>query len=213
MKKTDILNKIWKFRELCLSHVYSEPDTSIHTMVMDHMIPKFIEEVNLNTSSKILDVGCGHGYGMQKFAELGFKNISGITLSKVDADGARERGFKVNEEDMSFQSAKDKTYDVLFARHSLEHSPYPLLTLLEFNRILKKGGIAYIEMPSPGCTRDLESYDNHYSIMGTRQWNALMIRAGFTVVNIGNLKFDINNKETEEDLGKEIYEWYIISKN
>ena len=212
MKKKDILDKLWAYRELCLSHVYSEPDTNMHSMVMDHMIPKFVQEYNLDSSTKILDIGCGQGYGMSKFQELGCTNISGLTLSSNDANAARNRGFEVVEDDMSFQSAKNETYDVLFARHSLEHSPYPLLTLLEFYRILKPGGLAYIEMPSPQCTRDLEGFDNHYAIMGNKQWRALMIRAGFTPRDIGELRFGINNSETGEDLGEEVYEWYVLEK-
>ena len=212
MKKKDILDRIWKYRELCLSHVYSEPDTSLHQNVMDHMIPKIVEEYNLDDSKKIVDIGCGQGYGMLKFAELGCTNISGLTLSKEDADAARDRGFEVAEEDMSFQSADDDTYDMLFARHSLEHSPYPLLTLLEFHRVLKPGGLAYIEMPSPQCSRLLEEYDNHYAIMGPRQWSCLMKRAGFERLDIGELKFGISNKETGDELGEEVYEWYMLEK-
>ena len=212
MKKKDILDRIWKYRELCLSHVYSEHDTSLHQNVMDHMIPKIVEEYNLDDSKKIVDIGCGQGYGMVKFAELGCTDISGLTLSKEDADAARDRGFEVAEEDMSFQSADDDTYDMLFARHSLEHSPYPLLTLLEFYRVLKPGGLAYIEMPSPQCSRLLEDYDNHYAIMGPRQWTCLMKRAGFKNLDIGELKFGISNKETGDEIGDEVYEWYMLEK-
>ena len=212
MKKKEILEKIWAYRELCLSHVYSEPDTNMHMMVMNHVIPRFVEKHNIDDSKKILDIGCGQGYGMLKFAELGCTDVSGLTLSKEDADAARERGFDVAEEDMSFQSANDATYDVLFARHSLEHSPYPLLTLIEFYRILKPGGIVYVEMPSPQCTRLLEEYDNHYAIMGPRQWQALMKRAGFVNIDIGELRFNITNNETGEDIGEEVYETYILEK-
>ena len=213
MKKKEILDRIWAYRELCLSHVYSEPDTNMHMMVMDHMIPKFVNAYNLDSSKKILDIGCGQGYGMLKFVELGCTDVSGLTLSANDAEAARARGFAVVEEDMSFQSLEDEDYDVLFARHSLEHSPYPLLTLLEFNRILKPGGIAYIEMPSPQCTRALEEYDNHYAIMGAQQWRALMIRAGFDTLDIGELKFGISNNQTGEAIGEEVYEWYVLKKS
>ena len=213
MKKKEILDRIWAYREICLTHVYSEPDTQMHQNVMDHMIPKFVSEYNLNSTKKILDIGCGQGYGRLKFVEVGCTDVSGLTLSKEDADAARARGFNVVEEDMSFQSAADAAYDVLFARHSLEHSPYPLLTLLEFNRILKSGGIAYIEMPSPQCTRALEEYDNHYAIMGPRQWRALMNRAGFNPLDIGELKFSISNTQTGEAIGEEVYEWYVLKKS
>lgn len=213
VKKKEILDRMWKFRELCLTHVYSEPDTNIHMMVMDHMIPKIVSEYKLDKSTCILDIGCGRGYGMLKFAELGCSDITGLTLSKEDADAARERGFTVVEEDMSFQSVTDSTYNVLFARHSLEHSPYPLLTLLEFYRILNNDGLVYIEMPSPKCSRLLEEYNNHYSIMGPRQWTELMKRAGFSIVDIGELSFSITNSETQENIGDEVYEWYVLRKS
>lgn len=213
MNKEQILNKLWNYRELCLKHVYSEPDSDIHQMVMNHMIPKIVEEYNLDSCESMVDVGCGQGYGMEKFSELGCENISGITLSKEDAKAARKRGFAVKEDDMTFQTADDDEYDFMFVRHCLEHSPYPLLTLLEFYRVLQPGGRIYIEMPSPRCTRQLEEYDNHYAIMGPRQWSALIKRAGFKILDIGELNFSISSKDSNEELGDEIYEWYMIEKS
>lgn len=212
LKKKDIIDRMWTYRELCLSHVYSEPDSNMHQNVMNHVIPKFINEYYLDNTHKILDIGCGQGYGMEKFSELGCTNISGLTLSKEDVKAAKKRGFTVVAEDMSFQSCKDQTYDALFARHSLEHSPFPLLTLIEFFRILKTKGVVYIEMPSPKCTRALEQYDNHYAIMGPRQWTALFARAGFDIRDVGELQFNISNNQTGEEIGTEVYEWYVLEK-
>lgn len=213
MNKDQILDKLWKYRELCLKHVYSEPDSDIHQMVMNHMIPKIVEEYNLADCENMVDIGCGQGYGMEKFVELGCENISGITLSKEDAKAARKRGFEVAEDDMTFQTADNETYDFMFIRHCLEHSPYPLLTLLEFYRVAQPGCRMYIEMPSPRCARALEEYDNHYAIMGVKQWSALIKRAGFNIMDIGELNFNISTKDTDENLGEEIYEWYMIEKS
>lgn len=212
MNKKQIQESLWKFRELCKTHVYSEPDSRIHQNVMNTMIPKVIDEYKLTKSHRILDVGCGQGYGMIKFQELGCDNLKGITLSNEDVDAAKQRGFDVGNQDMSFMDFNDNSFDFLFVRHALEHSPYPLLTLLEFYRVMDTQAKAYIEMPNPFCTRDLESYDNHYSIMGPKQWSALMKRAGFKILDIGEIKFDIHHSETQESLGTEVYEWYILEK-
>lgn len=211
MKKQEIQKRLWEFRELCLSHVYSEPDSRLHQNVMDQMIPAFVEQNNINPESSVIDIGCGQGYGMTKFRDMGFESVEGVTFSDEDAKAARDLGFVVYQEDMSFLPFNDGSYDVLFARHSLEHSPYPLLTLLEFHRILHNDGVAYIEMPSPKCARVLENYDNHYSIMGPRQWSALMSRAGFSV-KTGEIDFEISNTDTGETVGQEVYEWYILRK-
>lgn len=199
------------FRQWCGTHVYSEPDTMIHTMVMDNVIPKIIADADLDSSRSILDVGCGRGYGMQKFAELGCTNIRGITLSTEDAIAARQRGFECTEQDMSFTEFEDEAFDFLFVRHALEHSPYPLLTLKEFHRIITPGGGAYIEMPSPKCDRLLEAYDNHYSIMGPRQWIELFKRAGFDIPDSGEIKFKASSSDPVWE-GEEVYEWYLVSK-
>lgn len=200
-----------EFREWCATHVYSEPDTTIHTMVMDNVIPKIIQDADLNAERRILDVGCGQGYGMLKFAELGCTNIEGITLSDNDAQASRDRGFTCTEQDMSFTDFADESFDFLFVRHALEHSPYPLLTLREFHRIIQTGGGAYIEMPSPKCDRLLEAYDNHYSIMGPRQWIELFKRAGFDIPDSGEIKFKASSKDPVWE-GEEVYEWYLLRK-
>jgi ubiquinone/menaquinone biosynthesis C-methylase UbiE len=210
MTQEEINKRFNEFREWCKTHVYSEPDTALHTNVMDQVIPKVIKEVSLTDQQAILDIGCGQGYGMLKFKELGCTNIQGITLSEEDVKASQDRGFVCTQQDMSFTDFADSEFDFLFVRHALEHSPYPLLTLKEFNRILKSGGGAYIEMPSPKCDRRLENYDNHYSIMGPRQWTELMLRAGFTIPDHGEISFGISAGEWS---GTEVYEWYLIRKN
>jgi ubiquinone/menaquinone biosynthesis C-methylase UbiE len=215
MTQEEINKRFNEFREWCKSHVYSEPDTQLHINLMDNIIPKVVKDTELSNQQSILDVGCGQGYGMVKFKELGCDNIQGITLSSEDVQASQARGFTCTQQDMSFTDFNDSSFDFLFVRHALEHSPYPLLTLKEFNRILSSGGGAYIEMPSPKCDRKLEEYDNHYSIMGSRQWIELMKRAGFSIADSGELKFKITapavNGSTWE--GTEVYEYYLIKKN
>lgn len=215
MTQEEINRRFNEFRDWCRTHVYSEPDSQMHTSIMDHVIPKLVQDVDLNDKQSILDVGCGQGYGMLKFKELGCPNIQGITLSEEDVKASQERGFTCTQQDMSFTDFTDNEFDFLFVRHALEHSPYPLLTLKEFARILKSGGGAYIEMPSMKCDRLLEAYDNHYSIMGPRQWKELMKRAGFEVADAGELSFEISGPQSNgtQWKGNEVYEYYLVKKN
>lgn len=210
----DLETKRFKdFLEIVRGHVYSEPDTPLHTNTINTVSAKIYEEhFKANPDGKLLDIGCGSGYAMLKLKEYGMTDLTGLTLSHDDAETARGRGFTVIEEDMSFTTFEDESFDYLWVRHALEHSPFPLLTLLEFYRIMKPGGLAYIEMPSPKCTRSLESFDNHYSIMGPRQWNALMSRAGFKSKDIGEISFKIYNELDPKFEGTEVYEFYVLIK-
>lgn len=210
MMDTETINRRFnEFRDWCRTHVYSEPDTQLHMTVMNDLIPQLVEHEKLTGEHSILDVGCGQGYGMLKFKELGCSTIKGITLSPEDVEASVKRGFECTQQDMSFTDFADGEFDFLFVRHALEHSPYPLLTLKEFNRILKVGGRAYIEMPSPKCERLLEAFDNHYSIMGPRQWLQLMERAKFAILNCVEINLNITLGDWS---GAEVYETYILRK-
>lgn len=204
------LESFKNFLDVVRKHIYSEPETQLHNSVMDEIIPKIIREHGMH--GPLLDVGCGNGGAMERMQNLGLTDLTGLTLSHDDAEAARTKGFHVDEIDMSFTEYADTQFAWLFVRHALEHSPFPLLTLLEFYRILAQGGKAYIEMPSPKCSRLLEAYDNHYSIMGMRQWSELMKRAGFIIKDMGEISIEVTDRENPSWRGTEVYEWYILEK-
>lgn len=204
------LESFKNFLDVVRKHIYSEPETQLHNSVMDEIIPKIIREHGMH--GPLLDVGCGNGGAMERMQNLGLTDLTGLTPSHDDAEAARTKGFHVDEIDMSFTEYADTQFAWLFVRHALEHSPFPLLTLLEFYRILAQGGKAYIEMPSPKCSRLLEAYDNHYSIMGMRQWSELMKRAGFIIKDMGEISIEVTDRENPSWRGTEVYEWYILEK-
>ncbi len=180
----DNSKKIEAFLELIKAEVYSEPDSPMHIKMID-MVVKDLLENQLQDADKqisILDIGCGQGYAMTKFKEAGFENIQGITMSQEDVDKTIERGFKCENMDQSFMTYEDNTHDFMFSRHCLEHSPFPYFTLMEYFRVCKPGGKIYIEMPAPNNHRPLERIANHYSIMDTQMWGALMMRTGWQVL-------------------------------
>jgi SAM-dependent methyltransferase len=144
---------------------------------------------------------------MDKLVELGYpkENIVGITKGKSDLERVRAKGYTVHDEDMTFTSFKDDEFDFAIVRHCLEHSPFPYMTLLEFNRIIKVGGRMYIEMPQPNGDRKLEHMVNHYSIMNNVQWGSLLLRSGFDYTTG---LYDLNVSIKEKNY-KEPYDWYM----
>ena len=159
---------------------YSEIDSDLHMNLIDQMVPEFARFIP-DRQSRILDVGCGQGYAGLKFKALGYPLITAITLSDEDVEATRKRGIDCYAMDMTFLGFEASQFDALWVRHAIEHSPFPYLTLLEFNRVLSTGGFIYVEMPMPDTTRRLENWPNHYSILGDRMWMALFDRSGFKV--------------------------------
>lgn len=164
-----------------LGTVYTEGESDFHKTVTSDVIDRFIKPMELPLDSKILDLGCGPGYFLDKMRDLGYTNLEGVTLSIDDCNSCVSHGHRVRHADMNFLSDKDESVDMLFCRHSLEHSPFPYITLLEYNRVLRPNGRLYIEVPQPDCEQQHENNKNHYSILGKTMWLSLLQRTGFDI--------------------------------
>jgi SAM-dependent methyltransferase len=172
------------------NEAYSEPDSHMHMTLIDKMLPEFARFIP-ERKTRLLDVGCGQGYASLKFRELGYQQLTAITLNDEDVEATRKRGIVCYKMDMTFLGFEDKTFDALWVRHALEHSPFPYLTLLEFNRVLTPGGFIYVEMPMPDTPRVLENWPNHYSIFGEQMWTSLFNRSGFKNIVKTSLRFTL----------------------
>ena len=189
---------------LYTAHIYDEGLSPMHETLTAEVVKKYIDPLSLPKDAVILDVGCGPGYFLNEMKARGYTNAVGITLSPGDIETCEKNGHTIKKYDLSFLPQKDGYYDesvdFIFARHSLEHSPYPIFTLMEYNRVLKQGGKIYIELPQPNCERMHEYNLNHYSILGENQWVAFLNRCGFTINEFNNLEFDIQGQKENGEI-------------
>jgi SAM-dependent methyltransferase len=198
------------------THVYAEGPSGFHEEITKKMVKDYIDPLNLPKDAKILDLGCGPGYFLNEMKERGYTNMVGATLSPEDRKICEDNGHTTAPYDMSFLPVKDgytdESVDFIFARHALEHSPFPIITLVEWNRVLKQGGKAYIELPMPDCQRRHEWNLNHYSILGASQWAALFVRAGFSIDAFNNFEFDLKLGRVDDkgELISEREKYYCI---
>ena len=207
------VNKLEKFLEKVKLEVYSEPDSQMHMNMIDKIIPDLVKnQISDEKKQKILDIGCGQGYALTKFKEAGYTNLTGITMSQEDVDETIKRGFKCENMDQSFMTFEDNTFDFLFSRHCLEHSPFPYFTLMEYLRVCKPGGKAYIEMPAPNNIRPLETIPNHYSIMDTKMYIALMLRVGWTILVASDFVIKLTDKNNPDKPFDEKNLIFVIQK-
>lgn len=109
---------------------------------------KWSGDLTLHPPQTILDVGCGIGGSSLYLAKKFGARVTGITLSPVQADRAKERArgaglesttaFQVaNALDMPFD---DNSFDLLWSLESGEHMPDKAKFLQECYRVLKPGG-------------------------------------------------------------------------
>ena len=187
---------------LYTAHIHEEGDSQFHKQLTSQVVNQYIDPLNIPKTAKILDLGCGPGYFLDEMKKREYTDVTGVTLSPGDVKICEDKGHTIKKYDLSFLPQKegyfDESVDFIFLRHALEHSPYPIFSLMEYNRVLKQGGRLYIEVPAPDCIRKHEWNLNHYSILGEQQLAALLDRTGFAVNKFDNFEFELSSPNSED---------------
>ena len=97
---------------------------------------------------RLLDVGCAQGFFLFCASQAGYI-AKGVELSR-DAVQYATGEFGVDVEAKPFEEMQfaDGHFDVVTLWQTLEHVPFPLLTLKEVHRILKPGGLVAVSTPN-----------------------------------------------------------------
>jgi SAM-dependent methyltransferase len=179
-----------RFLDAIGSDVYPEAESSLHTDVSRKMFMHLIEHFAVPERARVLDVGCGSGVALELFRDYGLDAL-GVTLADADLAAVRERGLVAQAMDQSFLDFPDHTFDLVWARHVVEHSIFPYFTLSEMNRVLKPGGFLYLEVPGAETAARHEQNPNHYSVLGRSMWEQLVTRSGFSLEEGMTIDFDL----------------------
>ena len=154
--------------------IYPQPPDDEHTAQAKLVIDMWVSDLNI---IDVLDVGCGEAFCQPFFEEHGVL-YRGVCLGE-DYEEAKELKRSVLEEDFHFLPDGDETWDLIFARHALEHSPMPLMALMEWHRVAKKYLI--LVLPKPRFWLFLGR--NHYSVVTASQARFLLDRSGWKIVD------------------------------
>lgn len=198
---------------LYTAHIHDEGDSQMHSSLTKQIVKTYIDPMEIPKDANILDLGCGPGYFLDEMKDREYTNVTGVTLSPGDQKTCTDKGHTIKGYDLTFLPQKDGYYDesvdFIFLRHALEHSPYPIFSLMEYNRVLKQGSKIYIEVPAPDCERKHEYNLNHYSILGHAQLAALLTRCGFDIDRFENFEFDLSVPDPEDpEKSKKMKEHY-----
>lgn len=190
----------YKFVDRYLSElagdIYAQPDDAGHTELTQKVINFWMSRVPL--CKYVLDVGCGTGFAQPMFEQWG-QEYTGVCLGE-DYIEAQKQNRNVLLADFNFLEFEDDSFDLVFSRHSLEHSFSPLISLLEWRRISR----AWLGVILPDPRHYKPGGRNHPFVLYKEQWEALFEIAGWHPL------------WTNEELGAdgEVWEmWYFLEKS
>lgn len=154
--------------------IYPQPEDPGHTEMAQDAIDGWMSK--MTTCGSVLDAGCGTGFCQPMFEKWGV-SYEGICLG-TDYLTAQHLGRNVKKMDFNFLDYADDSFDLIFARHSLEHSPMPLLTLMEWARVATN----WLGVIVPAPEWFTYKGQNHYFVLHPDQIKNLLDVAGWKVL-------------------------------
>lgn len=204
------VNKFVKFIEEMGNDTLIEEPSDLHTEITQSFIKFLNDHYTADKFNKVLDVGCGSGVALEEFVKYGYNPI-GISINAKEVEICRKKGFKAMLMDQSFLDFDDNSFDIIWARHVLEHSIMPYYTLLEYKRVLKNNGILYVEVPCPSTEILHEKNPYHFSMFTTNVWLTLFEKAGFSALFKTDINFEI--PQVNGTKAKDSYVNFYLTKN
>jgi 2-polyprenyl-3-methyl-5-hydroxy-6-metoxy-1,4-benzoquinol methylase len=139
----------------------------------------------LPKKSKILEIGCHDGFLLNELRSVGHQCV-GVEPSP-SANYAIET-YKLDVRNQFFSDGifEDEEFDVIIMRHVVEHVPDPVKFVKSAVKSLKKGGIAYIEVPnSQWCVENCyfpEFHVDHISYFTMNSFIRLLEMTGLSKI-------------------------------
>ena len=157
-----------------ISDIYTQPEDPGHGELTLNILNKWLPKILGNKT--VIDMGCGQIAPQDVFERNGMA-YTGVAIGE-DVIVAKAQGKNVLNMDMTFTEFGDESFDMVYSRHSLEHSPFPLLTLMEWHRVAKFHLL--LVLPSPAAYGYVGK--NHYGVMNNEQARFFLERVGWQVI-------------------------------
>jgi 2-polyprenyl-3-methyl-5-hydroxy-6-metoxy-1,4-benzoquinol methylase len=95
----------------------------------------------------LLDIGCGNGDFLLSAREAGW-DVAGIDPDPKAGAVATQRGLNVSVGSVESLTGRSGCYDAITLSHVLEHVHEPRLVVQAIHRLLKPGGVIYVDTPN-----------------------------------------------------------------
>lgn len=161
--------------------------------VIDYFKPaevqlKIFRRHRIETTNRILDVGCGNGSFLNFLASMGFEALLGID-PYTPADRISEAGVLVRKIGLA---DLDGIYDVIMFHHALEHVVDPIMSLRAARGKISDHGLCVVRIPTTTSYAREFYRENwvqldaprHLNIPSRKGMEILGIKTGFKLIDV-----------------------------
>ncbi|MEN8206886.1 MAG: class I SAM-dependent methyltransferase [Pseudomonadota bacterium] len=130
-------------------HGYRHLEVSAVYIALGHVLGriKYRTTPHFLAGHRALDIGCGNGKFLNKLCSLGW-DAQGVEFNEGAVAVCRASGLTVSHGDLHSAGFPDASFDMVSARHVIEHIPDPNAFISEIARILRPGGQLYLRTPN-----------------------------------------------------------------
>jgi spore maturation protein CgeB len=152
----------------------------------------WVEALADDRDSRLLDVGCAAGFFLKAAAERGW-SVRGVEISEFAAGFARhEMDLDVACGTLSQAAYSDNEFDVVTMFDVIEHCPNPKEQIRECRRLLRPGGLIFIDTPNIESRTAIEQGENfwllkadHLLYFSPDTISRLLCECGFIILKLG----------------------------
>ena len=153
----------------------------------------------------VLDNACGNGIGAMFYHKFGAKKIVGIDISKEAVDEAN--GLKIPNSQFLVMDGvdlklEDSSFDAVVSVATLEHIKDYNKYVKECKRVLKKGGLLFVETPNSLHYKDMKSTHDFHEKEFTHKELKTLLSKHFKVEKFYGVSFSKRGAEFIENVKK-----------
>lgn len=101
------------------------------------------------TATDVLDLGCSVGYVLEAARREGL-SAAGLDTAAFAVEACRAKGYRAEQGTLEALPFPDASFDIVTAKHVLEHTERPLAALADMRRVLRPGGVLLVVVPDAG---------------------------------------------------------------
>ncbi len=163
-----------------------------------------VSHFEVNEDDIILDIGCGGGRNLERFAEqIDSGKVVGIDYSEVSVEKSADLNEKAIEEgkveviqgSVSEMPFDDDVFDIVTGFETIYFWPDFINDLREVNRVLKKDGLVFFCNEAVYREGEMEKYDDLVELLDMKIYSEDVLRQSLEKTGFKDFKAYINDEK------------------